>query len=88
MSEFYTEVRNPKWGDAAHTMIDCEVNFKHLAEDFVPFMANPNDVMEYSKTIFDECVAGQYGEVAEYTPPMPNVAPQEEQPPTEGTQTL
>jgi hypothetical protein len=88
MSEFYTEVKNPKWGNSEHTMIDCEVNFNHLPEDFVPFMANPLDHMEYSKTIFDECVAGQYGEIAEYTPPTPDPAPLAYQPATQGTQTL
>lgn len=88
MSEFYTEVKNPKWGNAEHTMIDCEVNFNHLTEDFVPFMANPNDVMFYSKEIFDECVAGNYGEIAEYIPPLPNPVPLQYQPITLGTQTL
>ena len=66
MSEFYTQVMNIKWANAEHTAIDCEVNFNHLPDEFVPFTANPTDVMEYSKTIFDECVAGQYGEIAEY----------------------
>jgi hypothetical protein len=69
MSEFYTQVMNIKWANAEHTAIDCEVNFNHLPDEFVPFTANPTDVMEYSKTIFDECVAGQYGEIAEYVAP-------------------
>jgi hypothetical protein len=69
MSEFYSQVKNPVWANADHTAIDCEVNFNHLPDEFVPFTANPSDVMEYSKTIFAECVAGQYGEIAEYVAP-------------------
>ncbi len=69
MSEFYTDVRNPQWNNAEHNQIVCEVNFNHLNLGYVPFTADPTDVMEYSKTIFDECVAGKYGEIAEYIPP-------------------
>lgn len=69
MSEFYSHVRGPVWANAEHTRIDCEVNFNHLDDEFVPFTADPADVMEYSKTIFDECVAGQYGPISEWTPP-------------------
>ena len=81
MSEFYSQVKNPVWGNAEHTLIDCEVDFGHLDDEFVPFTADPSDSMEYSKTIFDECVAGQYGEIAEYVaPPAPVVtAPTKEQ---------
>jgi hypothetical protein len=75
MSEFYSQVKNPKWADAEHTRIDCEVDFGHLDDEFVPFTADPTDKMEYSKTIFDECVAGEYGGIAEYVAPPPPVAP-------------
>jgi hypothetical protein len=69
MTKCYTQVKNPKWANTEQTSIDCEVNFNHLPDEFVPFTANPIDVMEYSKTIFDECVAGQYGVIAEYVAP-------------------
>jgi hypothetical protein len=76
MSEFYSQVKNPVWANAEHTRIDCEVDFGHLDEDFVPFTADPSDKMEYSKTIFDECVAGQYGTIGEYVaPPTPTPPP-------------
>jgi hypothetical protein len=76
MSQFYSQVKNPIWSNAEHTRIDCEVDFGHLDDEFVSFTADPTDVMEYSKTIFDECVAGQYGEIAEYVaPPAPLPAP-------------
>jgi hypothetical protein len=76
MSQFYSQVKNPVWANAEHTLIDCEVDFGHLDDEFVPFTADPSDKMEYSKTIFDECVAGQYGEIAEYVaPPAPVASP-------------
>lgn len=66
----YTQVKNPKWSNPEHTTIDCEVDFDDLEYDFVPFTANPLDLGNpSSKQIFDECVAGQYGVVAEYLPP-------------------
>lgn len=77
MSNFYSQVKNPRWNNAEHTQIVCDVDFGHLDDEFVPFTADPTDVMEYSKTIFDECVAGQYGVIAEYVapPPSPVAAP-------------
>lgn len=76
MSEFYSQVKNPVWADAEHTRVNCEVDFGHLDDEFVPFTADPTDSMEYSKTIFDECVAGQYGTIGEYVaPPAPAPAP-------------
>jgi hypothetical protein len=71
MSDFYSQVKNPVWANAEHTAIDCEVDFGHLDDEFVPFTADPTDSMEYSKTIFDACVAGDYGPVAEYVPYVP-----------------
>jgi hypothetical protein len=70
MSQFYTQVKNPSWADIEHTIIDCEVNFNHLPDEFVPFAANPNDVMEYSVDIFTRCLAGEFGEIAEYVAPV------------------
>jgi hypothetical protein len=77
MSEFYTQVKNPVWANVEHTVINCEVDFGHLNDEFVPFTADPTDVMEYSKTIFNECVAGQYGEIENYVEPTPPVSPPE-----------
>lgn len=75
MSIFYSQVKNPKWSNPEHTTIDCEVDFGHLDDEFVPFTADPSDAMEYSKTIFDECVAGNYGPIGEYVAPPAYVPP-------------
>ena len=72
----YTQVKNPVWGNPEHTQINCEVDFDDLKEEFVPFTADPTDPYNpASKEIFDACVAGEYGSVAEYAPPPPPPPP-------------
>ena len=68
----YTNVTNPTWANAEHTSIDCKVTFDEIGT--VPFTANPLDTSNpSSKQIFDQCVAGDYGVIAEYVPPPPYV---------------
>ena len=70
----YTSVTNPVWADAEHSAINCIVDFTADGVGTVPFTANPLDTSNpSSKQIFDECVAGDYGPVAEYVPPAPYV---------------
>jgi hypothetical protein len=70
----YTSVTNPIWADAEHNAINCIVDFTADGVGTVPFTANPLDTSNpSSKQIFDECVAGDYGTVAEYVPPPPYV---------------
>lgn len=68
---YYTAVRNPKWDNAEHTSITCEVNFMHVDfETWTPFCAHPDDYMPYSKMIFDDCANGKWGAVEEYVAPV------------------
>ena len=70
----YTSVTNPIWADAENSAINCIVDFTADGVGTVPFTANPLDTSNpSSKQIFDECVAGDYGTVAEYVPPPPYV---------------
>jgi hypothetical protein len=69
----YKQIKNPIWANAEHTVINCEVDFDDLKEEFVPFSANLNDSYAHTKQIFNECVAGDYGVVTEYVPPPPYV---------------
>lgn len=70
----YTSVTNPIWADAEHSAINCIVDFTADGVGTVPFTANPLDTSNpSSKQIFDECVAGDYGMIAEYVPPPPYV---------------
>lgn len=72
----YTDVKNPKWANAEHTAIDCEVDFDDLNEEYVPFTALPSDDYEHSHQIFAECVEGKWGTIAEYVaPPVPEYVP-------------
>jgi hypothetical protein len=73
----YTQVKNPIWANAEHTIINCEVDFDDLREELVPFSAVASGDYEHTHQIFAECIAGNYGEIAEYVvPPVPEyVAP-------------
>jgi hypothetical protein len=75
----YTQVLNPIWANAEHTAINCDVDFDDLREELVPFTAVASGDYEHSHQIYAECVAGNYGEIAEYVaPPVPEyVAPPE-----------
>jgi hypothetical protein len=65
----YTQVTNPQWANEEHTAINCEVDFDDLREKLVPFTAVAEGDYEHSHKIFAECLAGQYGEIAEYVEP-------------------
>ena len=65
----YTHIKNPQWGNAAKTFINCEVDFDDLSEEFVPFTARATDSHEHGSEIFARCVAGDFGPVADYVPP-------------------
>lgn len=69
MTISYSDVRNPKWMDAEHTRLDCEVNFTHISEEWVPFGAVASGDYPHTHRIFEECVAGNYGPIAEYEDP-------------------
>jgi hypothetical protein len=64
----YTQVKNPQWANAEHTAINCEVDFNDLKEEFVSFSANLIDQYEHTRQIFNECVEGKYGDIAEFKP--------------------
>jgi hypothetical protein len=66
----YTNVTNPQWATADHSSINCTVIFEQFGE--TPFTANPNDPENHGSEIFNNCVAGKYGAIAEYVaPPQP-----------------
>lgn len=69
MNITYTNARNPQWGNAAQTYIDLEINFDHLDDEYVPFTANPLDNEAHGVEIYNRAVAGDFGTVADYTPP-------------------
>jgi hypothetical protein len=59
---------NPKWVDEAHTSIELTVRFEEIAED-LPFHATPDDNEEHGRDIFERAKGGEFGVIAEWTPP-------------------
>lgn len=60
----YTTVENPTWSKDG-SMIDCVVDFVGLGK--LPFSAHPND-LPHSVEIYNRCVAGEFGPIADYVP--------------------
>jgi hypothetical protein len=60
--------KDAQWADAAHSSINLIVKFDHMSEE-LPFHATPWDSMQHGKDIFEQASNGEFGEVAEYTPP-------------------
>ena len=83
MQTLLTSVSNPRWVNAEHTMIDCEITTSQLGEEILPFTAAQHDVEAHGRAIFADLVAGVYGPIAEYVAP-----PEPEQPTVDGAQTL
>ena len=63
MAYTITAARNPKWVDSDHNMIDLEVNFAELEEEWLPYTSSPTDVCEHSRTLYTRAAAGEFGEV-------------------------
>ena len=69
MAITYTTVSNPRWSNSAQTLIDLDVNFDHLPEDSVPFMASADDVEPHGVELYNRAIAGDFGPIAAYSPP-------------------
>lgn len=67
----FSHIKDPKWANAEHTAIDCMVDFDAFNEDYVAFTAVESGDLPHTHEIFARCVAGEFGEVAEYTPLPP-----------------
>lgn len=72
----YKHIKNPRWANEEHTLLDCDVDFDDLVEEYVPFTAVASGDLGHTHQIFAECVAGKWGPVAEYEPPPPPTAEQ------------
>ena len=74
----YKQIINPIWADKEHTVINCEVDFDDLVEEFVPFSATLTDKYPHVVDIFQKCVNGDFGTVQEYVEPIVPEPTQEE----------
>ena len=80
-------VKDLKWGDVEHTMFECVVKYEEFNEEH-PTGANATDTYAHIQEIWVKGIAGEYGAIAEYVPPVITPAPIEEQPNANGTQEL
>jgi hypothetical protein len=55
--------RNPQWVDANHNMIDLEVDFAPLDEEWLPYTCSPTDVVEHSRELYQRALAGEFGPI-------------------------
>ena len=83
MQATLTSLSNPRWVNAEHTRINCEITTSQFGSEVLPFTADPNDVEPHGRAIFADIVAGHYGPIAEYVAPSDLV-----QPTVDGAQTL
>ena len=59
--------RNPKWANPNKNMIDLEVDFAPLDEEWLPYTASPTDTdVEHTRYLYTQAIDGAYGEIAEY----------------------
>lgn len=74
----YKQIRNPKWANKEHSVLDCEVDFDDLVEEFVPFTVTNIDKYPYVVEIFKRCVNGDFGIIQEYVAPIEHEPTQDE----------
>jgi hypothetical protein len=77
--------KNPVYVTEQNDEIDLIVKFIEIADE-LPFTATPFDIEPYGVELYNNAVAGQYGEVAPYVPPPKPPVVYTTQPTTTGTQ--
>lgn len=65
----YTDVKNLSYANEDKTLITCDVKFE-LFSDYIPFAASPDDTEGHGRSIYNECIAGNYGNIGDYTSPV------------------
>jgi hypothetical protein len=56
---------NPKYSNSANTTIDLEVEFNEI-EGVMLFTASATDMYQYTIDLFNNAIAGLYGEIQPY----------------------
>jgi hypothetical protein len=70
MQTILKSLTNPRWANAEQTMIDCEITTSQFGDEALPFTASAIDTEAHGQAIFADLVAGKYGPIAEYLPPI------------------
>ena len=64
------DAKNPQWVNAEKTLIQVQAKWQHLeTEGYLMFLANPNDVEAHGRDLYQRCVNGEFGTIAEYVAP-------------------
>ena len=59
--------RNPKWANPEKNMVDLEVDFAPLDEEWLPYTASPTDTTcEHSRYLYTQAINGAYGDIGDY----------------------
>lgn len=58
-----TNVKNPQFCTEDQNRIMCEIEIEN---EWMPFVASPNDCTKHGKQIYFECLDGKYGTIKEY----------------------
>ena len=73
MSEFtciLIDAKNPQWADENKTCINVEAKWKHIeSQGYLEFTASPNDSEAHGVDLYNKCVAGDFGTIADYVAP-------------------
>ena len=63
------QARNPRWVDHNHNMIDLEVDFVPLDEDWLKYTCSPTDVCAHSRELYTRAANGEFGTIADELTP-------------------
>lgn len=80
-------VKDLKWADAGHTVIECVVKYAEFEEEH-PSGIVSNDIYQHIRDIWAKAVAGGYGPIQEYVAPPEEPTPAQDQPASNGLQTV
>ena len=69
MQRTINSARNPKYVDRQHTMIDIEVDFDELDEEYIWYTLTSHDEMPHGQTLRANTLAGLYGPITPWSMP-------------------
>lgn len=69
MMRTINSAHSPQWANFQQTEINVMVDFDELDENFVKFTATMSDSEEHGRYIYQQAIAGAYGEIGDFVPP-------------------
>jgi hypothetical protein len=73
----FNGAKNPLWANKEHTLINLEVDFEDLDDEYVVCTVSLDDAYDHIKELFLKASNGDFGVIAEYVEPpvieMPEV---------------